>query len=123
MKKRAALFYPLIFAVFNSAVYTMAFISSWKSEDYTTLMLVFCASLGWGGLIFIKRGMKVRILYGYIIIALFVPPIYMELLHVSRVDPLWHRITFGLMVLAMLVMNLLISMYLKETKAASKKRR
>lgn len=121
MKKKPIFLCPLVFAFFCALVYTVVFLYSWTAEDYTTLMLVFCAGLGWGGLIYIKRGFRHWLLYGYVLVSLMIPPVYMELLGISRVDPFWHRLTFGLMILAMLVMNLLISMYLKEKKQSQQK--
>jgi hypothetical protein len=121
MRNRCVFLYPLIFAFSSAIIYVLVFMSSWTSDDYTTLMLVFCAALGWGALIFIKRGNKQWLLTGYVVTSIIVPLVYMELLDISRVDPVWHRITFGLMILAMLVMNFLISMYLKIKDATSKR--
>lgn len=120
MRDQPVYYYPLFFALFSSAIYVAVFVFSWTSEDYTTLMLVFCAGLGWGALIFMKRGKKHFLLNVYMILSILFPLLYIELLHFSKVDPLWHRITFGLMILATLVMNFLISLFLKKKNLSYK---
>jgi hypothetical protein len=110
MKRRLVLIYPWLFSALAALVYFMAFRKSWNPGDYTTLMLVICTAFGWSSLIFIKRGKRHRLLKVYILISIGIPLINIEILKISTIDPVWHRITFGLMILAMLFLNYFISM-------------
>jgi hypothetical protein len=110
MKSKPVFLYPWIFSALAGTVYFLAYRTGWNSLDTTTLMLVICTAFGWSSLIFIRRGAENILLKVYIFISVVFPPIYMEILKWTAVDPLWHRITFGLMILATLFLNYFISM-------------
>lgn len=114
MKVKPIFLYPWLFSAVSSLVYILAFRSSWKSEDFTTLMLVICTALGWASIIFIKRGEQHFLLKVYILLSIGFPILYIEILKITAIDPLWHRITFGLVLLIMVFLHYFISSVLRK---------
>lgn len=110
MKVKTVLLHPWLFAALAGLVYFLAFRVFWRPEDYTTMMMVICTGFGWSSIIFIKRGESHLLLKVYIIVSIGVPILYMEILGLTAVDPLGHRITFGLMLLGMVFLHYFISL-------------
>ena len=94
----------------SQPLYFLAFRASWRPEDYTTMMLLICTAFGWSSIIFIKRGESHLLLKAYLIVSIGFPLLYMEILVLTAVDPLGHRITFGLMLLGMVFLHYFISL-------------
>lgn len=110
MKVKPVFLYPWLFTMLAGLVYFLAFRTSWTPEDYTTLILVICTAFGWSSLIFIRRGESHFVLKTYIIISIGFPLLYMEILEFTVIDPLGHRITFGLMLLGLVFLHYFISL-------------
>jgi hypothetical protein len=114
MRQKLKYFFPLFFAVFSSLLYILIYFSSWEAEDYTTVLLVFFAAFGSSAII-VFRNINNRffsLLLFFITVCL--PIIYIEILKFSPIDPLWHRILIGLIILAFVILKLFISKFIKE---------
>jgi hypothetical protein len=110
MKVKSIFLYPWLFTILAGLVYFLAFRSAWMPEDYTTMMLVICTAFGWSSIIFIKQGESHPLLKVYIILSIGFPLLFLEIFDLTAVDPIIHRITFGLMLLGMVFLHFFISM-------------
>jgi len=114
MKQKLIYLIPLFFALFSGIVYVLIYFSSWTTEDFTTVLLVFFAAFGSSAMI-VFRKITSRFFSVFIFfITICVPILYIEILKFSPVNPLWHRILMGLIILAYLMLKLFISKFVKN---------
>jgi hypothetical protein len=114
MKAKLFLFYPWLFGLLAVFTYFLAYSHSWGSNDATTMFLVFSAAITWSSLIFIKAGRKHLLLKIYIISSLIFSAIYIEFIRITPVDPALHRIAWGLIVLALFLLNILLNLFYRS---------
>ena len=116
MKEKFVLFYPWLFGLLSGFVYVLAYSHSWNAKDFTTFLLVIAAAIAWSSLIFIKGGCKNGYLKAYIISSLVFSALYIEVIRFTPVDPVMHRMAWGLIVMAMILLNILLNI-LKKSKS------
>lgn len=99
MRQKLKPFFPMFFALFSSLLYVLVYFSSWESEDYTTVLLVFFAAFGSSAIIVFRKVESTFFSLLLFVITICFPIVYLEVLKFSPVSPLWHRILMGLMIL------------------------
>ena len=109
---------PIIFAILSSILYFLVYNPKYNSTSFTNLFLVFFASLGWGGNIYLGERGKIKLAYYYSAISIIVPLILFEILRISPYDVYWHRVVI-LMIFAanfwLIVINKNKSLQNKQT--------
>jgi hypothetical protein len=105
---------PFFFGLVAFFFYMVIYRPSPGSEDFITALMGFCAALAWCAVITLAQEKKPWALYLYVGIAMIFP-LFMPLFF-KEFNILWHMVTLGIIVLAVIGLRLFVPGYLKYKK-------